>query len=296
MSRLAMALLLVACAGTAATNESQVASTSTLAATTTSGSAVVASTSTLAATTTSGSVVSGTFSVNGHDLYIECSGAGSPTFLLEAGEDQSGSSLADYRDALAERGTVCSYDRANTGRSGSVPGPRTAADAASDLNGLLTAASISGPYLLLGHSAGGMIVQLYARQYPDDVIAVVAMNPVPPYQEWFDQGVPLMDGSSQTAEAAYYAGANGESLDYQTSSRQVADAQPPPDIPFAMLLSTIAQCESPEGVCAITYTAYEDIMRAVVEEWPGGEFTQFDAGHLLPTDEVIDVIDRILGA
>lgn len=273
-----LSVALAACAGSDSTTTSPLASTSTL-----------------AVTTTSGPVVSGTFTVNGHDLYIHCTGSDSPTFLLEAGEGEPGSALAVYQDALTARGTVCSYDRANTGGSGSAPTPRTAAEVASDLNELLTAASIGGPYVLLGQSAGGMMVQFYARQFPDDVIAVVAMNPVPPYQEWFDQGVPLMAKSIQADEAAYYEGANGESLDYRASSRQIDEAPPPPDVPFALLLSTIAQCENPpEDVCSITYRAYEDIMQGVAEGWPRGEFIQFEAGHLLPPDKVMPVIDRIL--
>jgi pimeloyl-ACP methyl ester carboxylesterase len=59
-----------------------------------------------------------------------------------------------------------------------------------DLHRLLGAADVPGPYVLVGHSAGGLLVQLYARTYPGDLAAVVAMNPVPSAGPWLAQAVP----------------------------------------------------------------------------------------------------------
>jgi pimeloyl-ACP methyl ester carboxylesterase len=83
------------------------------------------------------------------------------------------------RQAFDLRVRVCAYDRANTGASGAAPTPRAATAVAADLNGLLAAAQMPGPYVLVGHSAGGMFVQSYARRYPDSVVGLVAMHPVP---------------------------------------------------------------------------------------------------------------------
>lgn len=110
--------------------------------------------------------ITGTFEANGRELFIDCIGQGSPTFVLEAGEGGSSDAMSGLKQALAERGTACSYDRANLGRSGSAPTPRTAAEIVADLNALLSASSIPGPYVLVGQSAGGMFVQMYARTFP----------------------------------------------------------------------------------------------------------------------------------
>jgi pimeloyl-ACP methyl ester carboxylesterase len=241
--------------------------------------------------------ISGTFEANGRELFIDCTGQGSPTFVLEAGEGVPSAAMSSLKQALAERGTACSYDRANQGPSESAPTPRTAAEIVADLNELLSAASIPGPYVLVGHSAGGMFVQMYARTFPEDVVGVIAMNPVPPFAEWREQGFSEMSRQERASEIAYYEGENGESIDYRVSSEQVAEAPAPPDVPFEMLLSTIAQCESPDDICGRTYPAYEAIMEVLSQEWSDSRFSQVESGHeiyLGDLEAVLATVDRVL--
>lgn len=240
--------------------------------------------------------ITGTFDANGRELFIDCIGQGSPTFVVEPGEGATSDAMSDLKQQLADRGTACSYDRANTGRSGSAPVPRTAAEIVADLNALLSAASVPGPYVLVGHSAGGMFVQLYARTFPQNVAGVLVMNPVPPLAEWEEHGFPEMTEQERADEVAYYAGANGESFDYQVSSDQVAEAPAPPDVPFEMLISTVAQCESPDDICGRTYPAYEAITEAVSREWPDGGFSQAESGHeiyVTDLEAVLRVVDEV---
>ena len=187
--------------------------------------------------------------------------------------------MEPIRSAYSADVRVCSYDRANTGNSGSAPTPRTADDIAADLHGLLEAAEVPGPYVLVGHSAGGMLVQAYARTYSDEVAGVVAMNPVPPWGPWSTKGFRKMTPQERQEETHYYRGANNESFDYLASSEQLANLPLPKKIPFHLLISTVAQCESPDDICARTYPAYESIMRDLSREWPEGRFTQTRAGH-----------------
>jgi pimeloyl-ACP methyl ester carboxylesterase len=259
--------------------------------------ALASPTSSLAESPATDLGITGTFEASGRELFIDCIGQGSPTFVLEAGEGGSSDAMSGLKQALAERGTACSYDRANTGRSGSAPTPRTAAEIAADLNALLSAASVPGPYVLVGHSAGGMFVQMYARTFPENVAGVVAMNPVPPFAEWRAHGFPEMTKQERASEIAYYEGENGESFDYRLSSEQIAQASGPPDVPFEMLISTIAQCGSPDDVCGRTYPAYEAIMEAVSQEWPDGGFSQVESGHeiyLGDLEAVVAVVDDVL--
>jgi hypothetical protein len=234
--------------------------------------------------------LSGKFEVNGHSLFIKCLGTGSPTIVLEAGEGGTVQGFGSIQNKLAKQTTTCAYDRANNGRSDrGVPTPRTAKDVADDLHVLLAAAKVPGPYLLVGHSAGGMFVQLYARTYPDQVIGVVAMNPVPPAHPWLDK-------VGDASEEAYYRGQNGESLDYLTSSDQIATAPLPPDVPFEVLLSTDIQCEG-DQLCLKSYSTYEQIMQAVSASWPKGNFSQVEAGHNIFSDDpdaVVAVVERVL--
>lgn len=241
--------------------------------------------------------ITGTFETNGRELFIDCIGQGSPTFVLEAGEGVSSDAMSGLKQALAERGTACSYDRANQGRSGSAPTPRTAADIVADLNALLAAASVPRPYVLVGHSAGGMFVQLFARTFPENVAGVIAMNAVPPFDDWREQGFPEMTEQERAAEIAYYEGENAEFFDYRVSSEQLSDAPAPPEVPFEMLISTNAQCESPDDICGRTYPAYEAMMEALSQEWPDGGFSQVESGHEIYLDDleaVLAVVDDVL--
>jgi pimeloyl-ACP methyl ester carboxylesterase len=119
----------------------------------------------------------GTFELpNGRSLYMECHGSGSPTIVVEAGLGMPADWMSELQKPLARQYMTCTYDRANMGSSGKAPTPRTAGEIVSDLHQLLQTADVAGPYVLVGHSAGGFFVQLYGRRYPDEVVGVVALN------------------------------------------------------------------------------------------------------------------------
>jgi pimeloyl-ACP methyl ester carboxylesterase len=122
-------------------------------------------------------------------MYLKCSGSGSPTVVLIGGLRASAEdwSISDKSKptVFAEVGKftrVCACDRPGTpvgekpSRSDSVPQPTTAKDAVADLHALLRAAGEPGPYVLVGHSYGGLIVRLYASTYPEDVAGLVLVD------------------------------------------------------------------------------------------------------------------------
>lgn len=237
----------------------------------------------------------GTFEVNGRELHLDCTGSGHPVMVLETGEGVPSSSLDPIREAYDSQMMVCGYDRANTGSSGTAPTPRKRDDVLSDLHGLLQAAEVSGPVVLVGHSAGGLIVQAYAAEHPNDVVGAVAMNAVPSWSEWSTLGFEAMTPAEQKDETAYYQGANGESLDYQDIS--AGTQGPGPAAPFHVLISTIAQCESKTDICGRTYPAYTEIMKSLAKRWPEGQFSQVNAPHEIYTEDrqaVTAAIDDVL--
>jgi pimeloyl-ACP methyl ester carboxylesterase len=242
----------------------------------------------------------GSFDIGGRKLSIDCIGTGSPTVIFDVGQGAPGVALAPLQIELSKDHLACTYDRAGQGRSDLVAFPRSAADVVSDLHELLSAAGVPGPYVLVGQSVGGFFVQLYARTYPEEIAGVIAMNPVPPAGPWLEQALPLMTEQERAEEESYYRGEGvSEAIDFNLSSEQLEAASPPPDVPLEMLISTIAQCESPDDVCGRTYQVYETVMQAATDEWPQGHFSQVEAGHETwydAFDETIAVIRRVADA
>ncbi len=113
-----------------------------------------------------------------HQLHLLESGHGGPTILLEAGLMSTVLSWSDLQRELSGSFRVVSYDRAGLGWSDLGPMPRTADRIVNELHTLLERAAISPPYVLVGHSFGGLTMPLFAAQYPKDVAGMVLVDPV----------------------------------------------------------------------------------------------------------------------
>lgn len=114
---------------------------------------------------------------NQRRLNLYCTGKGSPTVVFDSG---LGGDMADWalvQPAVAAETRACSYDRAGLGFSDPSPKPRSSANMVSDLHRLLRAARIKPPYVLVGHSMGGMNIKLYAEKYLSEVAGLVFVDP-----------------------------------------------------------------------------------------------------------------------
>lgn len=120
--------------------------------------------------------------VNGREMHLACAGSGGPTVVLEAGLPSSSLTWAAIVPEVARFARVCAYDRAGYGWSASGRSARTAANIGHELRLLLQSAGIPPPYVLVGHSFGGLVVQLYASTYPDDVVGMVLVDSSHPDQ------------------------------------------------------------------------------------------------------------------
>ena len=120
--------------------------------------------------------------VDGHRLYLNCIGSGSPTVVLFNGLGERTPSWAWVQSALARRTRVCAYDRAGQGWSGKAAGRQDGHQLATDLHGLLSAARVPGPYVLAGHSVGGTYTLAYAMDYPKETAGVALIDSASPHQ------------------------------------------------------------------------------------------------------------------
>ena len=224
------------------------------------------------ATTATATAVAGTFKVNGRSLLIKCMGSGSPVVVLEPSAGQTHFNVELIQQRFAAWTTTCAYDRAHTG------GLRTAQDVVDDLHALLAAAKISRPFVLVGRDAGGLFVQLYAREFPEQVAGVVSLNPQPPAHPWLDEVHTVFDTQDYADEEAYYKGKNEESLDLLTSSDQLVAAAKPPKVPFDVFIGTEA-CKG-DPTCLKSSAIYAKIESDVAAAWPHGSFSQLETNGL----------------
>src|SRR4051812_11989969 len=116
-------------------------------------------------------------SVGTHHLHLHCLGAGSPPVVFDAALGGSSLSWTRVQPAVAAFTTACAYDRAGFGWSDAGPLPPTAGRIAAELHELLTAAGIEPPYVLVGHSFGGLTIRAYASSHPANVAGLVFVDP-----------------------------------------------------------------------------------------------------------------------
>ncbi|WP_374549298.1 alpha/beta fold hydrolase [Sphingobium yanoikuyae] len=148
--------------------------------------------------------VDGRFDIGGRFIRLSCKGAGGPTVVIDAGmgtapvEDTGWRAIAAQVEPVVR---VYLYDRAGLGQSDpAAPGPRSSLDAAHDLHAGLSAAGVKGPYLLVGHSVGGLHAQVFAAQYPADTAGLVLVSTTHPDQ--FSNWLALLPASAPDEEPA----------------------------------------------------------------------------------------------
>lgn len=199
---------------------------------------------------------------SGRELFLACAGTGSPTVILESGIHDSSEYWADIQTvppavgpdvftAVSAHTRVCRYDRPGTlvpgeqptitDRSTPVRNPRTLADTAADLDALIEAADLDGPFVLVGHSFGGWLQTYYAQTHPDQVAGLVLVDA-------FSARMPEFFGSKWSAYETVLNSVPGTTIGNDPASEKydvlagvrLADAAPDlrPDLPMAVLSKT----------------------------------------------------------
>jgi pimeloyl-ACP methyl ester carboxylesterase len=120
--------------------------------------------------------------VGGFKMHIHCVGEGSPTVILETLSGGTSSYWGWVQPELAKETRVCVYDRAGRGWSEPDPETQSLARTVLNLHTLLENANIEGPYVLVGHSIGGIYVRQFAAAYPQEVLGMVLVDAGNPFQ------------------------------------------------------------------------------------------------------------------
>ena len=114
--------------------------------------------------------------VEGRRVEAVIEGTGTPAVVFESGFNGS-SPWGPIQSRIAQTTKTLSYHRAGLGRSDPGPDPRDAAQIAKELHALLSAKAVRPPYVLVGHSAGGLYVRVFAHMYPKEIAGLVLVDP-----------------------------------------------------------------------------------------------------------------------
>ena len=150
--------------------------------------------------------------VDGHRMRMDCMGSGSPTIVLDAGHGNDGLIWGGVQPVLARTTRVCSYDRAGFGWSDPLPSPRDADHIANELHGLLMAADVNGPIVLMGHSIAGLYIRDYASRFPALVVGLIFVDASTPSQNMdmatagMESGPSSRSASRLMQKAEFYLG------------------------------------------------------------------------------------------
>ena len=122
--------------------------------------------------------------VGGHRMHLSVAGGSkeAPTVILDSGMVSFSSNWAWVQGEVAKVARVVAYDRAGLGWSDPGPGPHDAGTNAEQLAAALRSVGLTGPYVLAGHSYGGLCMRAFAARHPDDVAGMVLVDASHPDQ------------------------------------------------------------------------------------------------------------------
>jgi pimeloyl-ACP methyl ester carboxylesterase len=186
---------------------------------------------------------------------------------------------------------VCTYDRAGLGFSESGPEPRTSKRIVNELHTLLVNAGVGGPYVLVGHSLGGLNVRLYASLYPKEVAGIVLVDAS--HEAQYEKFASLKSPTERQEYLRHESGGNHERVNLLASAAEVQEAPALPSVPVLVLTARQGGQQDPQVAKAV-----EDMQADLAKLAPNskqiivensGHFIQLDR-HFLVTDSIFVVV------
>jgi pimeloyl-ACP methyl ester carboxylesterase len=234
-------------------------------------------------------------------------GSGPATAVFEAGFGEDTNTWQDVQPKIAKFARTFAYDRAGLGKSDMAPASphaRTVLDMVADLHALLQAAKVPPPYVLVGHSLGGALVQIFAHDYPKEVAGLVLVDPED------SRLVDLLRSRMTAADWAARQKAVDEAVSgmtpgiraeqdagFKTSGSYVAQATPLPIVPVVLLTGTLKNPDFPGNV--LEQDLKMEMHRALLAKIPHGkQLLAPNSRHYIQNDQpelVIEATREVIG-
>jgi pimeloyl-ACP methyl ester carboxylesterase len=264
------------------------------------------------ATTISAQKLDGKFDVGGRHIRVACQGTGYPTVIVDAGmgtapvEDSAWQQIASK---VAATTRICLYDRAGLGGSDPNSKPTiTSLDSAADMDRALEVAGLQGPFLLVGHSMGGLHIQVFASRYPSNVAGLVLVSSTYPnqFKIWLNLLPPRTDGEPKAITDARGVLTtmqsdplkNSERLDIRRSGEQAQQLRSLGSKPVIVLTHSPRFRMAPdlsEPLAIKLESATQQMQKRFLElSTNSKQHIAATAGHHLPNEAPDFVIDGIL--
>ena len=167
--------------------------------------------------------------VGGHSLNLLIGGQGTPAVIFEGGFGVGIASWSTVQKEVAAFAQTVSYDRAGLNQSQPGPKPRSAKTIAAELNAALKKAGVKPPYVLVGHSFGGVLVRVFADMYPQDVIGMVLIDPAQAtFNDWIKKNLAerRKEEETQISKGPEGVRAEWESLDVAYEQARASKVRP----------------------------------------------------------------------
>jgi pimeloyl-ACP methyl ester carboxylesterase len=241
--------------------------------------------------------------VGGYRLFINCSAGarkGTPVVILDAGHGNTSAAWDLVQPEVGHFARVCSYDRAGTGKSDAAPKPRTSQDIVRDPRALLANTGITAPYVLVGHSLGGLNARLFASQYPNEVVGMVLVESS--HEDEDDRTLALMPPELlKQAKPEDMVMASPEGVDLRKSFAEARAAAWHGDIPLIVL--TRGRSSDPEAYRVPSLAPKLEQLHVELQKElarrssKGRQIIAAKSGHNIPHDQpalVAEAIRRVV--
>lgn len=218
-------------------------------------------------------------------------GSGSPVLVLQSGLGDSKASWGALLAQTAKDHRVLAYDRPGYGNSPPNLGPRDPCIIAAELRALLLAVGVEPPYILVGHSLGGLYQYVYAKLYPQDVAGLILLDPTHP-EHWqrMQRGAKSAAGWVKTLRGTVFTATQQREFDDQAKCLDRIDLKTPLTAPSRLLVRTRYE--------AIEQGPFETLVHTLEEDWQrltGAPAVQrvCGSGHYIQREQPQSVIDAL---